>query len=101
MKCNKTECLHHKVCQEWVILGNDNYINDSVGYCDLYQPVHKSGKWIRWREEVQRGTHYTENIPHCKCSECGKEYDTFASRFINYCPNCGAKMVESQESEDK
>ena len=54
--------------------------------------THKSGKWIRWREEVQRGTHCTENIPHCKCSECDTEYDIFASRFINYCPHCGAYM---------
>lgn len=74
------------------------------GFADGYEQGHKdaeqkSGKWIRWREEVQRGTHYTENIPHCKCSECGKEYDIFASRFINYCPNCGCRMVEPQESE--
>ena len=67
---------------------------------NLPSVTQKSGKWIRWREEIQRGTHYTENVPHCKCSECDTEYDTYASRFINYCPNCGAKMVETQESEE-
>lgn len=31
------------------------------------------------------------------CSECNKD-NTFDT---NYCPNCGAKMIKSQESEDK
>ena len=31
-----------------------------------------------------------------ECSECGETADK-----SNYCPNCGAKMVEPQESEDK
>ena len=52
----------------------------------------KIGHWIRWYEETQRGTHYTESIPHCKCSECNKEYDPYTSKFIKYCPECGAKM---------
>ena len=37
------------------------------------------------------------------CSECGKEsgYNPFgASRFSDYCPACGVKMVEPQKSED-
>ena len=32
------------------------------------------------------------------CSECGFELKI---NNTNYCPNCGAKMVEPQESEDK
>ncbi len=31
-----------------------------------------------------------------KCSECGWESEKY-----NYCPNCGVKMIEPQESEDK
>ena len=31
-----------------------------------------------------------------KCSECNYESERY-----NFCPNCGAKMVEPQESEDK
>ena len=44
-------------------------------------PQQKTGYWI-----------------HNKCDECG------ASRpplFDNYCPNCGAKMIEPQERNDK
>ena len=39
----------------------------------------------------------------CKCSECGYQitFSEYAERKYKYCPNCGAKMVEPQESEDK
>jgi NADH pyrophosphatase NudC (nudix superfamily) len=36
---------------------------------------------------------------YCKCSEC-KEIIK-CTYPMHYCPNCGAKMVDSQESEDK
>ena len=103
MKCNKTECLHHKVCQEWVILGNDNYINDSDGYCDLYQSFYKLGKWI-----VDGSVDCYLDKVRCHCSKCGKkkkfpaDYDHIKQElsisykypeFIdNFCSNCGAKM---------
>ena len=35
-------------------------------------------------------------VPY-KCSECNYK----SERYDNYCPNCGAKMVELWESEDK
>lgn len=56
----------------------------------------KIAHWIRWYEKVNYKT-YTEYIPHCKCSECNKEYDPYASNFIKYCSNCGAKMVGEVE----
>ena len=31
------------------------------------------------------------------CSECM----TYVNEYFNYCPNCGCRMVEPQESEDK
>ena len=55
----------------------------------------RQGHWIRWREErtFEGGS---ESIPHCKCSECDKEYDTHTAQFINYCPNCGAEMTDNE-----
>jgi hypothetical protein len=51
-------------------------------------PQPKTGRWIhdgsQWRNRFI-------------CSEC--EYKVALGK-INYCPNCGAKMVEPQESED-
>ena len=52
----------------------------------------KMGYWIHDRANV-------------RCSNCGKGYkDSFgkpSASTYNYCPNCGAKMVEPQESEDR
>lgn len=56
----------------------------------------KTGHWIRWYERKEYDD-YVENIPHCKCSECGKEYDPHSSQFIKYCIECGARMFEPQE----
>ena len=68
--------------------------DDSIDMAIIALKNQKIGHWIRWREEIQRGTHYTENIPHCKCSECNKEHNAHTSLFIKYCPQCGAKMEE-------
>ena len=38
-------------------------------------------------------------IPQWKCSECGAEFECWDMDF-EYCPRCGARMVEPQESED-
>ena len=52
------------------------------------QPKPKTGYWID--REVYDADRW-------KCSECGRteQYKE------NFCPSCGAKMVEPQESEDK
>ena len=63
-------------------------------------PKQRTGHWIRWYEQKENDW-VVENILHCKCSECGKEYDPHSSQFIKYCNECGARMIEPQESEDK
>jgi len=53
----------------------------------------KTGRWIHWYEVIESADgKSTDHIPHCKCSECNYEYDTYSAQFIKYCPNCGAKM---------
>ena len=56
----------------------------------------KIGYWSKFGEKWG-GTQAWE------CSICKNHYDIHAVYTkipYNYCPNCGAKMVESQESED-
>lgn len=52
----------------------------------------KRGKWI----EVQKENIWNDIVPVLECSACGKY--TVGTRGImtksNYCPNCGAKMME-------
>ena len=50
-------------------------------------PTERTGHWI----------YRNGNIPYkWKCDQCSAEFKT----DFNYCPNCGARMVEPQESED-
>ena len=49
------------------------------------QPEPKEGHWIE-------GKIYRDVI-ECYCSECGQLMTTAASVRMNYCPNCGAKMI--------
>jgi rubrerythrin len=50
-------------------------------------PKQKMGRWI------YTGDYITDGM--LKCSECGFEHDV-SDRF-SYCPNCGARMAESEE----
>ena len=61
-------------------------------------PQPKTGHW------EQYGNFWEDKF---KCSECGKEQpkilcgERIIGHWSDYCPNCGAKMVEPQESVDK
>lgn len=54
------------------------------------QSAEKIGKWIEQDDE------YNDTI--YQCSVCGEEFVTIegtpADNLWNYCPNCGARMVE-------
>ena len=62
------------------------------GYKDGKRDAHeqKTGKWLY-------GVFISEDVGHfyALCSACS------SVRIIgNYCPNCGAKMIGSEESEE-
>ena len=59
--------------------------------CPLVEVKH--GHWVRWYEE-QKDEYGETYIPHCKCSECNKEFNPVASLSIKFCSNCGVKMDE-------
>lgn len=69
---------------EQVMLARDVAIEQlkELGYG--FGEKQRTGHWIECEEEVK-----------CFCSEC-KEISDYPTRF---CPNCGAEMVEPQESE--
>ena len=83
---------------EWVADGyadseaDISYISSLVTHLPSVTPKGKTGAWVPIDEE-----------PHevYECNACGwLLYDEDRTDF-KYCPNCGAKMVEPQESEDK
>lgn len=61
-----------------------------IGNLPSAQP--KTGHWIMTHDYF---TGAYESIDYVKCSCCGED----SLEAGDYCPNCGAKMVEPQESE--
>ena len=66
-------------------------------YGKLLKQKPKEGHWIK----VSDG--YGDNAYICECSECKDTVWVYkdANRKWNFCPNCGAKMIEEQERENK
>lgn len=67
---------------------------------ELYLPIHFKEHIIDELPPVtpSRRKGRWEDLHRCWiCSECNQETHV----EYKYCPNCGAKMAESQESEDK
>ena len=95
------------------------YCHDTLGIEALDMAIKaleqepKTGHWIEhdWEDMREKG--------YYRCSVCGTGYQRFKKgtrksdvpyidgqeytlhNIDNYCPNCGARMVKPQESEDK
>ena len=67
-------------------------------------PKQMTGHWIIHDESITLPTGGTAT-GGVICSECGYKTHNKGHAIIgcpyNYCPNCGCRMVEPQESEDK
>lgn len=59
---------------------------------DLVESVNKTGYWILKIEDWNKWI----------CSNCGfsERTDIHVTLGYKYCPSCGARMIESQESEN-
>ena len=63
---------------------------DDIKEAPSVQPKPKTRHWI-----------ISPNDCFVSCSECGLHGDKGIYKHYRWCPNCGAKMVETQKSEDK
>lgn len=101
------ESISHKVIEDIkadIEAARYGLINDGLDVALRIIDKHieqKPGKWIdrqfqsKIDGEIRNGW---------ECSECGERFFRYdlvnTDEFIpKYCPNCGAKMVEAQESE--
>ena len=99
MTCN--DCIHKSVCFFLVSLD----LKDYADKCGYHQPDRPEGYWVKWYEkhESERSTAYE---PQCQCSICDYKFEPYTCFFINYCPNCGAKIIGTKmrgdaDNEDK
>ena len=65
-----------------------NEVHNALGELPPVKPKPKMGHWIYERCDMY------------SCSVC-HHWHTDLDEKMNYCPNCGARMVEPQESEVK
>ena len=69
---------------------------------DNYEPLEqepKTGHWIESDAVLVMGYSETDNflrIPAKECSVCHKPH--IRAYGMEYCPNCGAKMAESEDT---
>ena len=64
--------------------------------------VHAEPRTGHWEPTGYDG--YADGYPvvdEWECSECGYEHYGDDDTLTAFCPNCGAKMVEPQESEEQ
>lgn len=84
--CEGVACIDCPFCKD-IIIGGCKLCD----YIDNLPSAQKTGKWvyigIRGR------------FPACECSVCGNVENAdwaVLSDNVNYCPNCGAKMVKEE-----
>ena len=81
------------------LISDDGEREKGLEYIRSMPPVNptKTGHW------EQYGNSWEDKF---KCSECGKEQpkilcgEQIIGHWSDYCPNCGCRMVEPQESEE-
>ena len=81
---------------KWIVPAIKNTWNEKK--CkEILEALEQEPKTGHWIADVDKWGDIVTTVNGYKCSECGE----FNVDKDNYCPNCGAKMVEPQESEEK
>jgi len=92
------------MCGEVDEEGTDTFLEMLRDKAEQYPQEPKTGHWIKsmrhectyWDSDDNKLYEY---VIHYKCSLCGFETGTQAEYF-DYCPECGAKMIEPQERSE-
>ena len=91
------------LAKKGVLISNGSYksVCMAINNIPSVNPV-KTGRWIGHREHCEN----LEVVPSglgayewCSNCDCGIDVREWHRNNYNYCPNCGAWMIETQESE--
>ena len=100
----KTKAMQNNSCDDAisrqaaidVVSGIDRHFVKYIKELPTVTPIQRTGHWIE-KDGFDGDVYYD-------CSECGESWTTIEGtpwqNGMCYCPNCGAKMVEPQESEE-
>lgn len=65
------------------------YWDSESNFCSLHRPsAERRGRWFIKKDVT---------FPHMVCSECKKPFYGNMNDTWNYCPNCGASMMDEVE----
>ena len=81
--CAECDSYHGVRCRACWVDDTLDYI-DSESAADVAEVRH--GRWIDAYPDIEPNPMFMYGI----CSECG--FEQGISKYLNYCPNCGAKM---------
>lgn len=73
--------------------------NELTGW---YNPNPKVGEWVKNKEYMTLEPNENNEfslLNHYECSLCGWEVSSETDITFNYCPDCGAKMLESEVNQ--
>ena len=73
----------------------DDVYEQIVEQLPSVQPERRVGHWIQTQEKDD-----AEPCILWECSCCHKEFRSVVHKVSNYCPQCGCRIVEPQESEE-
>ena len=100
---NEKTCKQIRKALEQEPSGDVIYRQEVFDLCNMRDKYEVKNVITVNPQEPKTG-HWIITYPHGKQNpiyECHRCHASNSSVFKNYCPNCGAKMVEPQESEDK
>ena len=79
------------------IIEREEFKGDAISEIEKLPPITPQPKIGRWIADVDRWGDIVTTVNGYRCSEC----NAFNTDKDNFCPNCGAKMIEPQESEEE
>lgn len=94
-----TPTEHKPICDDCIYFDNGKG-SEKCDSCELTgtnKPSRRKGHWAKTGQSFLNPNKFRN---FC-CTECSHELDEHIRKEPNYCPSCGAKMVEPQESEER
>lgn len=92
MKRGKLQIIYEIGSAPCRACGVDDMFGDIEDYPAADVAPARYGRWVISRTDY--GWNCAEFPTHCKCDQCGREIPY--QDQDNYCPNCGAKMEETE-----
>lgn len=73
----------------------EDLANELEDFPDTDVAPVRHGRWIDAYPDIEPNPMFMYGI----CSECG--FEQGISKYLNYCPNCGARMAEDIDEQKK